>query len=118
VVGEFDDVNRALRAFVCPAGGAITQLPDLGGQSSSALDVNDQGQIVGRAYKPRKGNQLNQVAVIWQNGTVADLNPLANAGSAAVLLDASGINNASQIVGSVGLSTVSELHGYLLTLKP
>ena len=117
VVGVIS-VNSALRAFVCPAGGAITQLPDLGGQSSSALDVNDQGQIVGWAYKPKKGNQLTQVAVIWQNGTVADLNPLANAGSAGILLDASGINNASQIVGSVSLSTVSELHGYLLTLKP
>jgi uncharacterized membrane protein len=117
VVGVIS-VNSALRAFVCRAGGAITQLPDLGGQSSSALDINDQGQIVGWAYKPKKGNQLTQVAVIWQNGTVADLNPLANAGSAGILHDASGINNASQIVGTVYLSTVSELHGYLLTLKP
>jgi uncharacterized membrane protein len=65
-----------------------------------------------------------QVAVIWQNGTVADLNPLANAGSTVSLLNASGINNAGQIVGTMSLSTVShgqefvEGHGFLLTLKP
>jgi uncharacterized membrane protein len=117
VVGVIS-VNSTLRAFVCRAGGAITQLPDLGGYESSALDINDQGQIVGWSYKPKKGNLLNQVAVIWQNGAVADLNPLANAGSSGILHDAGGINNAGQIVGTVYLSTVPEIHGYLLTRKP
>ena len=104
--------------FYCSATGTTTILPTLGGDSAKAWSINDQGQIVGWALYPKKGNQRKQVAVIWQNGVISDLNQQANAASSGNLFGASGINNAGQIVGTVELSTVPEIHGFLLTLKP
>jgi probable HAF family extracellular repeat protein len=61
-------------------------------QSAEALDVNEAGQVVGRA-----GNR----AFVWQNGTKTDVGTLGS-GSAA---SASGVNEAGRIVGHSALTT-------------
>jgi probable HAF family extracellular repeat protein len=78
---------------------ARTPLGDLGGGSSVANDINDDGVVVGSSYT----NQLTplgfmQHPFVWQNGVMKDLGLLAgdeDGGAAA-------INNAGRIVGSSG----------------
>jgi probable HAF family extracellular repeat protein len=70
-------------------------LPE-GGDASYATDINSAGQVVGlvEGY----GDQ-GRIAFLWQNDEMIDLNTLIPADSDWVLLGATAINDAGQIVG-------------------
>lgn len=72
-------------------GGALTQLPTLGGSSAGAYGVDSTGRIVGIALLP---NDVNYHAVLWLNNAIHDLGTLGGARSHAF-----DINDNGQIVG-------------------
>ncbi len=73
---------------------SVTDLGTLGGNSSSADDINDNGQVVGSAITASGGNRT----FVWDstNG-IRNLDPLGSDTSIA-----NGINNKSQVVGFFG----------------
>lgn len=74
--------------------GAVTYLPtyDRSGHFSVAMDINDNGQIVGESW-----DNNGVYATTWINGNLTKLATLSS--SIMVISTASGINNAGQIVG-------------------
>jgi len=70
-------------------------LPE-GGDSSYAADINSAGQVVGSV---EGYGDHGQVAFLWQNGDMIDLNTLIPADSGWALLGAWAVNDAGQIVG-------------------
>jgi probable HAF family extracellular repeat protein len=90
VVGTLNsDGNGAWRAFLWQ-NGVTTNLGTLGGQYSSAYDVNLAGQVVGESEVA--SHDIH--AFLWDNGTMTDLGTLGGRSSHAI-----GINDAGQIVG-------------------
>lgn len=101
-------------AFQWTAGGGIQQLGELFSYDTRARDVNNAGDIVGRSWIDDMGSAR---AVLWAGGgAVANLNDLIDPASGWLLTDATGINDAGQIVG------VGQLDGafraFLLTPVP
>jgi probable HAF family extracellular repeat protein len=72
---------------------AVTDLGTLGGNSSSALDINDRGQIVG--YSKNNTNKTN--AFLYDGGNMQNLGTLIGPNAQS---NAYGINNQGQIVGT------------------
>jgi probable HAF family extracellular repeat protein len=87
-------------------------MTDLGLQcngASSASGINNLGQVVGQSTS----TSGSIVATIWQSGTPVDLNTLIPAGSNWTLGQATGINDAGNIIG---VGTVNGMaHGFVLT---
>jgi probable HAF family extracellular repeat protein len=79
-----------------------------------AKNINGTGTIVGQSYGSAAGNR----AVVWKPGanTPTDLNSFFP-GATFRLLDASGVNDAGQIVAA-GTDANRKFHLYLLTPKP
>jgi probable HAF family extracellular repeat protein len=75
--------------------------------SAAAYAINDEGTIVG---------QSSTYAFIDQNGVVSDLNTLIPSGTGWQLTDATGINNAGQIVGTGWINGVQQ--AFLLNPVP
>jgi probable HAF family extracellular repeat protein len=104
-VGESNDElhwekKRASRACIWDQKRNVTALPILGGNWSEAHAINNKGQIVGNSggiqdYPPESCGY----AVIWQDGKITDLNKLIPPNSGWILNEATGINDAGQIVG-------------------
>jgi probable HAF family extracellular repeat protein len=91
------------------SGGTLTDLGTLaGGNSSQAEAINASGQIVGFAQDAT--NQL--VAFLDFGGVMTDLNTLLPNGSGWRLQEATGINDAGQIVGQGIIN--GEYHAFLL----
>ena len=82
----------------------ITDMGTFGGQSSTALGINNAGQVVGSAYTT--GNLASR-AFLWENGVLKDLGALGGANSGA-----QAINDQGQIVGSAETST-GAFHAFL-----
>jgi probable HAF family extracellular repeat protein len=81
--------------------GAARDLGDLGGGYSEALALDGTAaHVVGRATVALQNNNLPYHAFLWTDGMMRDLNSLVPAGSGWVLEEATGINDAGQIVGS------------------
>jgi probable HAF family extracellular repeat protein len=73
--------------------GKMTDLGVLPGDSlSEALDINDQGQVVGLSIPSLH-------AFIYENGKMTDLNSLIPSASPLLLLGANGINDRGEITG-------------------
>jgi probable HAF family extracellular repeat protein len=89
--------------------GSIFDLGTLGGSSSFAYDINNSGSIVGYSYL---SNLPDSHAFVYRDGVLYDLNGLISSGSGWTLLNAYGINDNGQIVGS-GLWN-GELNAFLL----
>jgi len=104
----------AINAFGQVVGGATTAPPSTGhavrwdngvitnltpGQASSAIGINDSGQVIGTL-------SANWTAFLLDNGVITDLGHLGNGGTSA-----SAINNAGQVVGSSRSTLWSELLG-------
>lgn len=85
---------RTFQAFIWTSTTSMQPLPvPVDSIRSEALGINSKGQIVGLVRLP---SGLD--AVIWQNGTMTDLNNVTLAGSL-YLLYANDINDAGEIVG-------------------
>jgi probable HAF family extracellular repeat protein len=84
--------------LVSHAGGALAQMTivDLGtlpgGSFSTALDINDRGQVVGVSNNAEGANR----AVLWDNGRIVDLGTLPGGTHSAAMF----INNRGQIAGT------------------
>ena len=83
----------------------ITDLGTLGGSSSSALAINNEGQVVGRSTLP--GDAVTG-AFLWQDGTMTDLGSLGGTFSTA-----NGINRAGDVVGASELPNNTARHAVL-----
>lgn len=100
IVGSSLDSTGSWHGFLYTSGLMIS----LGPVGSSAYSINDDGEVVGNA---------NGHAVIFNGSTATDLNTLIPPNSGWVLTDATGINNAGQIVGTGTFNGYT--HAYLLT---
>jgi probable HAF family extracellular repeat protein len=67
--------------------------------ATRATAINDRGQIVGRA-DTKVGCVISRHAFLWEGGRMWDLNKLIPPGSKWRLMEANGINDRGQIVGS------------------
>jgi probable HAF family extracellular repeat protein len=113
VVGQaYLAANFKAHAFLWSGSGALKDLGQLGGNYSQALALNSTAtQIVGRASVPDP-EFIVYHAFLYANGKMKDLNRLIPSGSGWVLSEATGINDAGQIVGS---GTVhGQQHAFLL----
>jgi len=92
------------RAFIYSKG-VFTEITDnYKSQYSKALDINDQGQIVGFIQLPpdascKCGDYWQAHAFVYQNGTLTNLNTLLTPDQDWHLQYATAINNNGQIVG-------------------
>src|SRR5207244_8476008 len=85
-------------------GGALTDLGTLAGGSSFAYGINESGAIVGYSWSDSADNAR---AFVYRDGMLLDLNALIPAGAGWELLEAYGINDAGEIVGSGLLNGVA-----------
>lgn len=83
----------------------ITDLGTLGGSSSSALAINNEGQVVGRSTLP--GDTVTG-AFLWQDGAMTDLGSLGG-----TFNTANGINRAGDVVGASELPNNTARHAVL-----
>ena len=88
--------------------GKMSDLGTLGGASSNALGVNDNGNVVG--YATTADGDLH--AFLYSNGAMIDLNNLLPAGSDLKFEIAYGINDSDQIVG-VARDASDQIHAVL-----
>jgi probable HAF family extracellular repeat protein len=91
-----DDTGTAnYRAFIWTRSTGMQPLPALPGETrSAAFGINNQGQIVGSSRVPHTPNH----AVLWENGTIINLNQHLVEGSP-TLNFANDINDSGTIVG-------------------
>jgi probable HAF family extracellular repeat protein len=102
--GIFDPVFGGLAAHaVLWKRGEIIDLGTLGGASSLALGVNDQGQVAGSAT-----NAISQLrAFVWQKGVMHDLGTLGGPGAFAT-----SINERGQVAGCASTDPINQ-HAFL-----
>jgi probable HAF family extracellular repeat protein len=100
-------LNGNLHAFLYQ-GEEMQDLGTLGGNQSVALDLNDDGVVVGWANTSTGSRH----AFIYRNGTMADLNDAVAPGSGWVLEEAVAINAYGQITGNGSYEGVA--HAFLL----
>jgi probable HAF family extracellular repeat protein len=107
------DGTRNFQAFVWTKSSGMQPLPmPLTDLRSEALGVNDKDQIVGLSRAPS-----GLRAVLWQNGTFADLNDLTLSGSP-YLLYANDINDAGEIVGEAFDSDTGTAPAFVAMPRP
>ena len=83
--------------------GTTTVLGTLGGLSSYAEDINNSGQVVGKAdIDPNFVGLHVGHAYLYSNGTMTDLHTLGGGNRWSYSSYASGINNSGQVVGGFG----------------
>jgi probable HAF family extracellular repeat protein len=93
VVGSAEVAENINHAFLYD--GVMHDLGTLGGSTSLALGINASGQVVGMS--DTTGN-ASLHAFLWDNGQMFDLNDLIPPTPGVRLIDATGINDAGQIV--------------------
>ena len=96
------------RAFI-HENGAMRDLGTLGGARSEGIDINNRGEIVGRAQDTAGAFR----AFLWRDGIMIDLNSLIAPESGWRLTVATGISEGGQIVGIGTVNGVSR--AFLLT---
>ncbi len=83
-------------AFIWDPQRGIKDLGTLGGKYSCAVDVNDQGQVIGNSDIPGSGSESPSHPFLWESGKgLQDLGTLGGLNSYA-----RNINGAGQVVGS------------------
>ena len=101
VVGHADlGGNKSSHAFLWKQG-VMTDLGTLpGDRFSSANAINSLGQVVGWSCPQSCEDHFNDRAVLWENGSIIDLNKLIGAGHSSLKLTIAGaINDRGEIVG-------------------
>jgi probable HAF family extracellular repeat protein len=111
IVGYSTPPNRSAHAFLY-SGGKMTDL-GIFFDSSVAEAINTSGVVVGQADVLNKDGTTQYHAFIYSSGTLRDLNNLIPAGSGFVLTEATGINDAGQIVAN-GSNSTGQNHAFLL----
>lgn len=92
-------------------GTVMSDLDTLPGDTDSdATDISPRGQAVGLSC-----GAISCAAVLWQNGTITDLNTLIPADSDLYLVTAFQINARGQITGTAIQKSTGETHAYLAT---
>jgi probable HAF family extracellular repeat protein len=94
------------------SGGKMSDLGTLGGDESQARAINDAGQVVGYSNLSKGSSQYH--AFLYQNGKMIDLNSLIPPETHFTLLQAFGINNQGQIVGT-GVGPDGSQQAFVLT---
>ena len=93
LVGHIENAQEINSGFLY-ASGVFTDLGTLGGSSSTALDINDLGQIVGSS---NISDDLSTHAFLWVDGQMSDLGVLGDVVTRTS--QAKGINSYGLIVG-------------------
>jgi probable HAF family extracellular repeat protein len=113
VVGDSDlkgDIN--FHAFLWTRETGMQDLGTLPGDvSSSAVSINDAGEVVGVSLDA----SFNGRAFLWQNGVMTDLNTLIPADSPLFLMVAPSISARGQIAGIAVEKSTGKAHGFLAT---
>ncbi len=91
---------------------SLGTLPEF--ERGAAVDINELGQIVGRAWGIG-GNPNIESAFIWQNGIMTDLDDLIPANAGVHVTWATAINNQGQITGQANMGDSGDVVGVLLT---
>ena len=99
VVGRSWISNSQVQSFLWRDGRMVNLGTLPGDYASGARDINNNGVVVGWS-SPRPKPTSNPRAVIYGNDKIQNLNELIPADSGWVLLEANGINDFGQIVGS------------------
>lgn len=103
VVGNPDDPTSC---YLRQPGGAIVQLNTPDGSQCFGTDLNDRGQVVG-AVQRLIGTQRVTSGFLWEAGTYTDLGTLGGD-----FVQANGINELGQIVGSATLTSGGNSHAF------
>lgn len=112
--GSLNAAGSTYGAFRWTAGGGIEQLDQLFSYDTRARDINNHGDIVGSSWIDGMGNSR---AVLWPGGgAVVHLNDEIDPGGGWLLTNATGINDAGQIVGVGNLNGASR--AFMLTVIP
>ena len=77
--------------------------------SSSAVGINNHGQVVGMSCDESRICR----AVLWQNGTITDINALIPPGSSLFLTFGGDINNRGEITGQAFDKNTGDFHAFL-----
>ena len=108
VVGRFAPVVDGPQHAFRFVGNGLEDLGTLGGVASEALDITDNGWIVGQSQ--RADGEWRPF--LWRDGVMVDLNTLLPAGLEVELLTVSAINNVGSMVGSARFGNMT--NAYLL----
>jgi probable HAF family extracellular repeat protein len=113
VAGETDDRLGLHEGFVWTLETGMVSIGSLDGRGCDVRDINNQGQIVGWSWS---NGRFGQVAFLWQNGEMFDLNEITDGGGGKNWIQiASGINDVGHIVGLLHITKpTSRNHGTLL----
>lgn len=80
--------------------GKLLDLGTLGGPFSEALDINNDDQIVGWSQLRRANGSLEQRAVLWDRGSILDLNDVVPESGGWVLREARAIDDRGRILAN------------------
>ena len=116
VVGQSDLPGDTLHHAFLWQKGVMTDLGSLSDAlpTSQAIGINNQGQVVGFSQNAA-AEDASSVAVLWENGTITDLNTVIPAGSSLFLMEATAINDRGEIAGFGRLPNNPDDHrGFIL----
>ena len=114
VVGQSNLPGDAIHHGFFWQNGVMTDLGNLPGLPTSQADgINNHGQVVGFS-QDANGDDNTAVAVLWENGSIINLNTVIPPGSPLFLMEAMAINDRGEIAGWGSLSN-GDIRPFLLT---